>query len=193
MVMTMFDSMAAVLPQPEGIQATQQQWLTLLASLSPVLCLYQDKHWSPLAGLEMAQEVQLHSHVHPDGVDECLALFDADQKCCWKLYRLPCSREAGWAKLERALPCVTQTEPHAKTPPKLFTNRDKRIMATRSSHHSSWLAAPMMFNVYNDAQYSCLYARDQKVGGVCASVVSRVCRQENARCHQELSMLLTQH
>lgn len=176
MVMTMFDSMGAVLPQPEGIQATQQQWLTLLASLSPVLCLYQDKHWSPLAGLEMAQEVQRHSHVHADGVDECLALFDADHKCCWKLYRLPCSQEEGWAHLERALPCLAHTAPR----PRLIADRGKRIMAARSTQGSSWLAAPMMFNVYNDAQYSCLYARDQKVGGVCASVVSRVCRQERA-------------
>lgn len=178
--MTMFDSMGAVLPQPDGIKATQQQWLTLLASLSPVLCLYQDTHWSPLAGLEMAQEVQLHSHVHADGVDECLVLFDADHQCCWKLYRLPCSQRAGWAKLTQKLPCVTHRQPASRWLP----HQGKRIMAVRPKRASSWVATPMMLNVYNDAQYSCLYARDQKVGGVCASVVSRVCRQEHATTHQ---------
>lgn len=81
-----------------------------LASLGTVLCLYRPHQGGELSGWAHAVRVESRTGVDSDGLRESLVFFDADGRCCWRLYLLPDSDFLAWDRLLASLPCRDEAE-----------------------------------------------------------------------------------
>ena len=105
--------MAAALPgltlrshaAASGLPRVQQ-----LAALGKVLCLYRAQQGGELSGWAHAVRVESRTGVDSDGLRESLVFFDADGRCCWRLYLLPDSDFLAWDRLLASLPCRDEAE-----------------------------------------------------------------------------------
>jgi len=88
-----------------GLPRAQQ-----LAALSTVLCLYRPQYGSELSGWAHAVRVESRTGVDSDGLRESLVFFDAEGRCCWRLYLLPDSDFLAWDRLLASLPCRDEVE-----------------------------------------------------------------------------------
>ena len=104
--------MAAALPglalrheAAPGLPRAQQ-----LAALGTVLCLYRPQQGGELSGWAQAARVESRTGVDSDGLRESLLFFDAEGRCCWRLYLLPDSDFLAWDRLLASLPCRDEIE-----------------------------------------------------------------------------------
>ena len=105
--------MAATLPgtalrshvAASGLPRAQQ-----LAALGTVLCLYRPQQGGELSGWAHAVRVESRTGVESDGLRESLVFFDAEGRCCWRLYLLPDSDFLSWDRLLASLPCRDEVE-----------------------------------------------------------------------------------
>lgn len=81
-----------------------------LAALGTVLCLYRPQDGGELAGWAQAIRVESRTGVDSDGLRESLVFFDAEGRCCWRLYLLPDSDFLAWDRLLDSLPCADEPE-----------------------------------------------------------------------------------
>jgi len=81
-----------------------------LAALGTVLCLYRPQHGSELSGWAHAVRVESCTGVDSDGLRESLVFFDAEGRCCWRLYLLPDSDFLAWDRLLASLPCRDEVD-----------------------------------------------------------------------------------
>ena len=81
-----------------------------LAALGAVLCLYRPQQGSELAGWAQAARVESRTGVDSDGLRESLVFFDAEGRCCWRLYLLPDSDFLAWDRILASLPCRDEAE-----------------------------------------------------------------------------------
>lgn len=88
-----------------GLPRAQQ-----LAALGTVLCLYRPQQGGELSGWAHAVRVESRTGVDSDGLRESLVFFDAEGRCCWRLYLLPDSDFLAWDRLLASLPCRDEVE-----------------------------------------------------------------------------------
>jgi hypothetical protein len=81
-----------------------------LAALGTVLCLYRSEQGGELSGWAHAVRVESRTGVDSDGLRESLVFFDAEGRCCWRLYLLPDSDFLAWDRLLASLPCRDEVE-----------------------------------------------------------------------------------
>lgn len=81
-----------------------------LAALGTVLCLYRPQQGGELSGWAHAVWVESRTGVDSDGLRESLVFFDAEGRCCWRLYLLPDSDFLAWDRLLASLPCRDEVE-----------------------------------------------------------------------------------
>jgi hypothetical protein len=75
-----------------------------LAALGTVLCVYRGRAGGELAGWARAAHAAYVSALDSEGLRECIAFFDADDRACWRLYLLPDTDFLAWERLAYALP-----------------------------------------------------------------------------------------
>ncbi len=90
---------AASLPMPPLLPQPRQ-----LADLGTVLCLYRPQDGGELGGWLQAVRAEASTGVDSDGLHESLSFFDAQGRCCWRLYLLPDSDFLAWDTLAAQLP-----------------------------------------------------------------------------------------
>ncbi|MEL1263558.1 Hemin transport protein [Pseudoxanthomonas putridarboris] len=104
--------MAGVLGHPGSMRLHQAGMLPTsrqLAGLGTVLCLYRTQHGSELAGWHQAVRVEACTGVDSDGLNESLLFFDAEDRCCWRLFLLPDSDFVAWDRLLGSLPARSES------------------------------------------------------------------------------------
>lgn len=99
-----------------------------LAALGTVLCLYRPQHGSELSGWAQAVRVESRAGVDSDGLRESLAFFDADGRCCWRLYLLPDSDFLAWDRLLDSLPICNESEPATGVSERLWRRLAGRLL-----------------------------------------------------------------
>lgn len=82
-----------------------------LAALGPLLCLYRAVEPNALSGWTWAESVRALVSVESGGPREALAFFDADQRTCWQLHRLPDSDYLAWEQVVQCLDRQTSVAP----------------------------------------------------------------------------------
>lgn len=136
--------MAAVLPAAAATGPAGEHPLPRaqqLAALGTVLCLYRPQHGSELSGWARAVRVESRADVDSDGLRESLAFFDAEDRCCWRLYLLPDSDFLAWDRMLDSLPSGSENESATGVGERLWRRLSGRLLG------GQWQACVMSLHV----------------------------------------------
>lgn len=125
----------------DAVNASQLPRAQQLAALGTVLCLYRPQHGSELSGWAQAVSVESRAGVDSDGLRESLAFFDAEGRCCWRLYLLPDSDFLAWDRLLDSLPGSSESEVATGVGERLWRRLAGRLLG------GQWQACVMRLHV----------------------------------------------
>lgn len=146
-----------------------------LAALGTVLCLYRPHQRNGLAGWVQAVRVEARTGMDSDGLRESLVFFDAQDRCCWRLYLLPDSDFLAWDRLLASLFCHEEVEPSSGVGERLWRRLAGRLRGeqwqARIVHLRSFAAT---------LSAASLLARQPAVSSLGADIARRIAQAEGA-------------
>lgn len=146
-----------------------------LAALGTVLCLYRPQQGGELSGWAHAVRVESRTGVDSDGLRESLVFFDANGRCCWRLYLLPDSDFLAWDRLLASLPSRNEIEAAAGIGERLWRRLAGRLRGEQ------WQACVLKLHAVPAAvAQPVLAARLGAVSPLGAATAERIAQAEGA-------------
>lgn len=153
-----------------GVPGPQQ-----LAALGTVLCLFRPHQRNELAGWAQAVRVEARTGMDSDGLRESLVFFDAQGRCCWRLYLLPDSDFLAWDRLLDCLRCREEVEASSGVGERLWRRLAGRLRGEQ------WQARIVRLRaIPATASRPILLARETTVSPLGAGTAQRIARAEGA-------------